>query len=64
MISSASPETIDTMSANINSATEDLKAVAQRSQLFVEQSIQRYPGLSVGAAIVAGVVLGCLVKRN
>lgn len=43
---------------------DDVRSVAQRSQHLVEQSIQRNPGLSVGAAIAAGVVLGCLVKRK
>ncbi len=60
----ASVEKSELAAANAPSMGEDLQAVAQRSQLLVEQSIQRFPGLSVGAAIAAGVVLGCLVKRN
>lgn len=43
---------------------DETPSVAQRSQQIIEESIQRHPGFYVGAALAAGVVLGCLVKRN
>lgn len=44
--------------------TEAEPSFARKSQQVIEESIQRNPGLCVGAALAAGVVLGCLVKRN
>lgn len=58
---------IDNATATMPHNPVDLEAqrnFAERSQQFVEQSIKRYPGYSVSAALAAGVLLGCLFKRN
>lgn len=64
MIPSARVNPMESISTSPASTSDDIRGGAQRSQHVVEQSIQRYPGLSVGAAIAAGVVLGCLIKRS
>lgn len=37
---------------------------SQGPQQYLEQSISRFPAISVGVAVATGVVLGCLIKRG
>ncbi len=46
------------------STAQSLSYASDRTRRFLENSISSHPAVSVGAAAVVGVVLGCLLKRK
>lgn len=44
-------------------ATFEAESDARNRSFDLSRSVIRHPGLFVGAALAAGVVLGCLIKR-
>jgi ElaB/YqjD/DUF883 family membrane-anchored ribosome-binding protein len=60
---SALPDQLTAEESSTEDASFGFQTAVSKSQEFVEQSILQNPGLCIGAAVAAGVMLGCLIKR-